>query len=444
MKKNQDLLMSPGRHRHATFPQRQVCGTEPRGRGWSAALVLPVVMMMMVGWVIAVEAGGAALAAEGATPAAGGAAATGRRPTFAELFGDDVIARGKGVEVRRSQLEGAFLAFRSNLASRGQGIPEDQRLLREAQLLERLVITQLLTQRANAEDRKQAKELGERFLTETKKGTPSEEAFQRQLKAMGMSPEQFQKRVDEQSLAEAVIGREVKSTIQVSDADVREFYDKGVDLIVKLLQEELEKLVKDIKSSPEEVSKLKERIDLTRKDNLARLEAPERVRIQHVFFAGRDVQSERELTPEQLKQKRARAEKIRERALAGEDFARLIRENSEDRGVPETKGEYTFGRADRFSEEFKSASFSLSPGQVSDVVSTPFGYHVIKLVERIPAKKTEFEKAAKDVKEFLQQQRVQQAMPEYFARLRKESNVEVLDAKYRNLITGNVDPTKPD
>ena len=372
------------------------------------------------------------------------APASARRPTFAELFGDDVIVRGKGVEVKRSQLESAYVAYRANLAARGQQIPEEQRTMREAQLLERLVVTQLLAQRATDEDRKMAKELGDRFLEDSKKGAASEESFYRQLKALGMTPEQFKKRVDEQSMAEAVIAREVKSKIEITDADIKAFYEKGNDLVVTLLQAELDKVVKDPNSTPGDVAKLKERIDQKRKENLGQLDQLERVKVQHVFYAGRDLKSERELTADQLKLKREQAEKVRARALAGEDFAKLVTENSEDRGLAETKGIYTFGRNDRFSEEFKSASFSLETGKISDVVTTPFGYHVIKLLERIPAQKIEFEKASKDVKDFLTQQQMQRAMPEYFAKLRKEATVEILDAKYRGLTPKDVDPTKPD
>ena len=51
---------------------------------------------------------------------------------LAELFPDPVIVRGKGVEVKRSQLEDAFVTYRANLAARDQSIPEEQRPLREA------------------------------------------------------------------------------------------------------------------------------------------------------------------------------------------------------------------------------------------------------------------------------------------------------------------------
>src|SRR5262245_41413354 len=52
---------------------------------------------------------------------------TARRPKLTDLFADDVLARGKGVEVRRSQLEETFTAYRATLAARGQGITEDKR-----------------------------------------------------------------------------------------------------------------------------------------------------------------------------------------------------------------------------------------------------------------------------------------------------------------------------
>ena len=134
---------------------------------------------------------------------------------------------------------------------------------------------------------------------------------------------------------------------------------------------------------------------------------------------------------EQKKLKRQQIEKLRARALAGEDFMKLVQEFSEDRGLAETKGEYTLTRSDSFSPEFKAAAFSLDQGKISDVVVTPFGLHVLKVLEKIPAQKIDFEKVSKELKEFLLQQSLQKAMPDYFAKLKKEAGVEILEAKYR-------------
>src|SRR2546425_2956840 len=84
----------------------------------------------------------------------------------ASLFDDPVIARGQGVEIKRSQLDDAFIAFKANLVARNQTLPEEQRLLRQAQLLDRLITTRLLVNRATDADNAKAKEIGRKFAEE--------------------------------------------------------------------------------------------------------------------------------------------------------------------------------------------------------------------------------------------------------------------------------------
>lgn len=81
--------------------------------------------------------------------------------------------------------------------------------------------------------------------------------------------------------------------------------------------------------------------------------------------------------------------------------------------------------------EFEATAFSLGTNQVSDIVTTRFGYHVIKLSEKIPARKVEFDKAAADIKEGLTQQSLQKQFPDYLAKLKAEAGVEILDEKLK-------------
>ena len=135
------------------------------------------------------------------------------------------------------------------------------------------------------------------------------------------------------------------------------------------------------------------------------------------------------MTPRKQKNlKRQHLEKLRARAMGGEDFQKLAQEFSEAPSLGETKGEYTFTRNGPFTPEFKAAAFSLETGAVSDIVTTPFGFHVLKLLEKIPAQKTDFDKVSKDLKEVLLQQALAKAMPDFFARLKKEAGVEILEA----------------
>ena len=359
---------------------------------------------------------------------------------LAELFDNPVLARGKGIEIKRSQLEEAFTAYKANLAARGQSLSEELRSVREGQMLDRLIVTQLLTNRATNADHSKAKEIAEKSMADYRKAAPNQESFSRQLMALGLTEPQFQQRVAEQAISQAVLERELKSKITIADAAVREFYDTGTDFVVKMLQEELEQQAKNPESKASDLAEIKNRIDEVKKANQARMEQPERVRIIHLLLVTRDRDTEQDLPEEVKRSKRERIEKLLQRAKGGEDFGKLVQEFSEDRSLKETKGEYTLARSDPFVPEFKAAAFSLSPGQFSDVVTTMFGYHIVKCLERLPAKKGEFEKISGDLKAFLIEQQLQKEMPGYFAKLKTEASVEILDPKYKIGLPKDTDP----
>ena len=338
---------------------------------------------------------------------AASAAETNTRPAdrIKELFGDAVIAKGKGWEIKRSELDAALISVKAMAAGRGQTIPPERINGFERQVLDDLIALQLLLGKATEADKTKGKEefakSFQKFKTDAKlTDAEFDEKLNPQLRVQGLTREQWEQKRTDQATVSLVLEREMK--ISISDDDVKKFYD----------------------------------------ENPAKFEEPEMVRASHVLLSTRDQGTGVELAPDKKEAKRKLAEELLKRARAGEDFGKLAREYSEDPGSKDKGGEYKFPRG-QMVPEFESAAFSLGTNQVSDIVTTQFGYHIIKLSEKFPAQKVELTKVADELKEGLKQQGIQKQLPDFIANLKKEANVEIVDEKLKAVDTDPGGPAKP-
>ena len=160
------------------------------------------------------------------------------------------------------------------------------------------------------------------------------------------------------------------------------------------------------------------------------------VRASHILLSTVDPETKSPLADEKKLAKRKVTEDLLKRARAGEDFAKLAKEFSEDPGSRDNGGEYKFPRG-QMVPAFETAAFSLTTNQVSDVVTTQFGYHIIKLSEKIPARKITLDetiegvKVSDQVKDLLQRQQLDKVLPDYIQKLQKDAKVEILDEKLK-------------
>src|SRR5438552_11206210 len=120
-----------------------------------------------------------------------------------DLFPDNVVARGKGFEIKRSQLDARVIELKSSNLARGTPAPPEL----EQQVLQKLIGIGLLVSKATEADKTKSQELSTKRLETAKKSAGSEETFQRQLKSVGMSEEEFRNQVTEETTAETVAER---------------------------------------------------------------------------------------------------------------------------------------------------------------------------------------------------------------------------------------------
>lgn len=116
------------------------------------------------------------------------------------------------------------------------------------------------------------------------------------------------------------------------------------------------------------------------------------------------------LTKEEARKK---AQTLLARLRKGEDFARLAKENSDDPGSKDNGGEYEFFGRGKMVPEFETAAFALKPGEVSDLVETQFGFHIIKLeARRTAAPPATDQKVRKQITDKLVQEKIEARIAE--------------------------------
>jgi len=210
-----------------------------------------------------------------------------------------------------------------------------------------------------------------------------------------MTPEEFQKQLAASGINMETLREQLKRRI-------------GLE---KMLEREMKAAGEPSEPTEEEAKKFYD-------DNQARFSTPEQVRASHILIKADKNDEEA---------KAAAKKKITDllkRARAGEDFAELARQYSEDPGSKARGGEYTFPRK-RMVKPFEDAAFSLEVGQISDIVETTYGYHIIKLLEKIPAETTSYADAREDIiKNLANQKKGRFWMTKLQPRLKAEAKLE--------------------
>ncbi|WP_157497600.1 peptidylprolyl isomerase [Gilvimarinus chinensis] len=155
-----------------------------------------------------------------------------------------------------------------------------------------------------------------------------------------------------------------------------------------------------------------------------RFYTPDKVNASHILIQTKDRSDE---------EAQALISSIRQRALDGESFSELAKEYSDDKGSRKKGGNLGAFDSTQMVPEFSEAAFALQqPGDVSGVVKTQFGYHVILLNEKIPGSKKPYEKVKSQLIEELKERSAKSTVEATLTELRSEVYSRQLNTEAAN------------
>lgn len=285
------------------------------------------------------------------------------------------VARVNGIAVDAIELRRA-----TKVMLRGQVVPAEQKAQVDKQALDQLLSAELLYQAAAKLEVKDLDKLVDEKVAQGKARFANEQDFTKAIKDLEMDENALRDYTRRDLLISKFVESNIIPKIKVTEEEARKFYDQNPDKFTR----------------------------------------SETVRASHILIG-----MEPNASVEDKKKAREKAEKLRKELAGGADFNELAKGNST---CPSSQkgGDLGFFGKGQMVPSFEKAAFELKPGEISDVVETQFGYHIIKLTEKKPAETVTFKDAQAKIEEYLKGQKINVAVGDYVTEARKTAKVEIL------------------
>ncbi len=290
----------------------------------------------------------------------------------------DRVAVVNGTIITRGEFDRVLDSELRRAAQSGQQIPAAQMAKIENSILDRLIVGELLFQESKKKGIQVKPETVTEQLMTIKQRFPSEAEFKKALEANNMTESKISADIKRDMAIQQLLDKEVDQKVKITDEESKTFYDKNLQLF----------------------------------------QQPERVKASHILI------KVDEGAPEEKKaEARKKIKEIQQKVQNGEDFAALAKTYSEGPSGPKGGDLGSFGRG-QMVKPFEDAAFSLKPNETSDIVETRFGYHLIKVVEKQPAKKIAYADAKDRINKRLKDQKLRTERQLYFDKLKKDAKIE--------------------
>jgi peptidyl-prolyl cis-trans isomerase C len=247
-----------------------------------------------------------------------------------------------------------------------------------SQVLENLIARELLYQESQKKGIKISQEAVNEQLINLKAQFPNEAEFNNALTRMNLTEASIKEKLARDLSLKKLIDDEVAPGVKLSDIEIRAFYD----------------------------------------NNPEAFKQPERVKASHIF---------NKVDPTADASQKAEAKKkidlVQAKLRKGEDFGALAKEYSEGPSGPEG-GDLGYFTRGQMVKPFEDAAFAMKPGEVSGVVETKFGYHLIKVTDKKPEITMSYDDVKERLEEFLKQRKIQEEINVYVKRLEEKAKIE--------------------
>ena len=308
--------------------------------------------------------------APGQAPAQPPAAAV--RPVPAVL--PAVVARVNGADIAAADLEKAIRNLEANV---GNQVPAERRSEIYRGILDQLVEMRLLEQEAAARNIKATDAEIAQGIDQMKKQAPSADAFAKALASRRMTEADLRAEARQRLAVDKLLTSEIEPKAAVTDADISEFYKKNPQYFLQ----------------------------------------PEAVRASHILIKADSAETKPAA--------KAKAEDLLRQIQGGADFAALAKQHSND-GSAANGGDLGFFPRGQMVKPFEDAAFGLKPGEVSPVVESEFGFHIIKSGEHRSARTVPLTEVQDKIAQALRQQKQQQLAQQFVQSLKTKGKVEIL------------------
>jgi peptidyl-prolyl cis-trans isomerase C len=291
---------------------------------------------------------------------------------------DRQIALVNDMTVLRQDLDREMKLVSLRLSRQGQPIDAQGLKRYEGQLRETLINRALLLQQSQALGVDVNPSLVTKALDAFKAGFQNADDYTRSLREMGFTEEEMTGQIKNGLVIKTLIDKEVIDTLTVSDGQIRSFYEDNPDLFRR----------------------------------------PEQVKASHIL-----VQVPENADEAQKAQAQAAIRALKQRIDNGEDFATLAMDHSACPSKAKGGDLGFFGREEMVAP-FSEAAFALQPGQVSDVVTTRFGFHLIRVTERQAEEALSFNDVKDAIATRLRQEQEEQRIAAYIEKLKEHAVIK--------------------